>query len=894
MDPVYVNPYSKKDEISTQIDLIAELLNIGNHYWAIEICDEVILSIEGRGFSTSHRLLIYNHIIEIWESQILDLIGNFQVNWPLIANAYQILFEILALIGNYSQILENSILLARIFYKNELTSNKKIAQFLESTATLIQPHYYQGTLELLLIAWMLQEYRNPLENETDYHYDIRKVFNPLIKDVFIQIPPDQRLLFIFYLVFSSFQKFFPDQAENPEAFHEFLNKLFPVLETFAPDIVLKTFREIHSPKFKPQKVLDNIELMERTLHSVLTLKENHWAFMIVKKYCQMLLYGNKAWDMIRYLQNFIEITLKRGGYQTAYQAFLILTAQYPKKKPGFNMAIARICSQASRKFRKLSDKSLFVASMQQYRQCLVLPNKTEDFNKFQDYCYAFNDYYILKRGYLPVSEEEFWWVVFHRSIFEEGFRDIGKIALYRLGESTLPFIEKIFSEIVPATITKLQNIRENAMEIDLAGMKPFDIRLILRIFHNQPIELSSKIFYSGFCKNNYFQGEEMWEESHLTRLYSHLPIQNYDLNDLNAVNDLISQPESIPRFNPETGVTNLAQHEFGRISYLFLPQSIREYLDQLDLHTYHIPEVQVILDKTNPLNFPFEMIHDAQAPLGIKFAFGYRYENTNIVGIDFEGHKPRQETTSSYEGEGYHYNILTIGDLNGEFPQKWDNDLQTNHPFLAFPEGNQQQEFVNAKLNNLRHQIGKIDAISTQNGQYSSIVKKLKQGDYHIIYFAANLFYLPENPSESYFLTSDEKTISLNDIIEICDLGKKFNQIQGLDYIPPLLIFDGQILGPKNTITRSFHNLSALMQSFTLDSILGIMFRITRDYNLIINEYLGTFLNHLLLNESIGSALLYANRQLHSITFDFHALGYETPYVFFGGGGGTFNTLSPN
>ncbi|MHA1745121.1 MAG: hypothetical protein ACTSWW_03910 [Promethearchaeota archaeon] len=891
MDSVYVNPYSKKDEISRQIDLIAELLNIGNHYWAIEICDEVILSIEGRGFSTSHRLLIYNNIIEIWESQILDLIGDFQVNWPLIANAYQILFEILALIGNYSQILENSILLARIFYKNQLTSNKKIAQFLESTATLIQPHYYQGTLELLLIAWMLQEYRNPLENETDYHYDIRKVFIPLIKDVFIQIPPDQRLLFICYLVFSSFQKFLPDQAEKPEAFHDFLNKLFPVIETFAPDIILATFREIHTPKLDPRKVMENSELMKKTIHSVSILKENHWAFMIVKKYCQMLIYENKAWDMIRYLQNFIEITLKRGGYRTAYQSFLILAAQYPKKKIGFNMAIARIWSEASRKFRKLSDKSLFVASMQQYRQCLILPNNPEDLNKFQDYCYAFNDYYILKRGYLPVSEEEFWWIVFHRSIFEEGFPDIAKIALFRLGESTIPFMDKIFSEIVPSTITKLQSVRENAMEIDLAGMKPFDIRLIMRMFRNQPIELSSKIFYSGFCKNNYFRGEELWEEPQLARAYARLPIQTYDLNDLNETSDELSPPESIPRFDEETGVTNLAQHEFGRIAYLFLPQSIREYLDQLDLHSYHIPEVQIILDKTNPLDFPMEMIHDHQSPLAIKFAFGYRYENTNIVGIDFEGQKPRQETSSAFEGEGYHYNILTIGDLNGEFPQKWDNELQQNLPFLAFPEGNQQQEFVNAKLNNLRHQIGKMDTISTQNGQYNSIVKKLKQGDYHIIYFAANLFYLPDNPSESYFLTSDEKTISLNDITQICDLGKKFNQIQGLDYIPPLFIFDGQILGPKSTINRSFQEISALVQNFKMESVLGMMFRITRDYNLIINEYLGTFLNHLLLNESIGSALLHANRQLHSITFDFHALGYDCPYTLFGD---TSKTLSPN
>ena len=168
----------KDKEISLQIEQISELLKDRNQYWAIEICDQVIQSIEKRDFSTAHRLLIYNKIISIWENSILELIADFHVHWPLIANAYQILFEILALTGNYGQILGNSIRLARIFFKNQLASSKKIAQFLETNAVLLQPHYYQGALELLLITWRLQEYSNPLENETDYHYDIRKLFIP--------------------------------------------------------------------------------------------------------------------------------------------------------------------------------------------------------------------------------------------------------------------------------------------------------------------------------------------------------------------------------------------------------------------------------------------------------------------------------------------------------------------------------------------------------------------------------------------------------------------------------------------------------------------------------------------------------------------------------------------
>ena len=70
----------KDKEISLQIEQISELLKDRNQYWAIEICDQVIHSIERRDFSTAHRLLIYNKIISIWENSILELIADFHVN----------------------------------------------------------------------------------------------------------------------------------------------------------------------------------------------------------------------------------------------------------------------------------------------------------------------------------------------------------------------------------------------------------------------------------------------------------------------------------------------------------------------------------------------------------------------------------------------------------------------------------------------------------------------------------------------------------------------------------------------------------------------------------------------------------------------------------------------
>ena len=99
------------------------------------------------------------------------------------------------------------------------------------------------------------------------------------------------------------------------------------------------------------------------------------------------------------------------------------------------------------------------------------------------------------------------------------------------------------------------------------------------------------------------------------------------------------------------------------------------------------------------------------------------------------------------------------------------------------------------------------------------------------------------------------------------DNAKQRNELQGLPYFKPLLIFDGRIIDENNQpVSRFFSQIYNLTKSISSRHFLGIFARISNEFNDILQLYLGEFLNHILLNESIGSALLKANKQLFNIS----------------------------
>ena len=118
--------------------------------------------------------------------------------------------------------------------------------------------------------------------------------------------------------------------------------------------------------------------------------------------------------------------------------------------------------------------------------------------------------------------------------------------------------------------------------------------------------------------------------------------------------------------------------------------------------------------------------------------------------------------------------------------------------------------------------------------------------------------------------------------------AQKHNEIQGIPFFKPLIIFDGQIIDKLGKIiSRSFNQFSNISKLIGSKNLIGILARISIEFDEILKLFLGEFINRLFLRESIGSALLKAHKQLYNIVksienFSLSQTLLETHYVFYG------------
>jgi hypothetical protein len=123
--------------------------------------------------------------------------------------------------------------------------------------------------------------------------------------------------------------------------------------------------------------------------------------------------------------------------------------------------------------------------------------------------------------------------------------------------------------------------------------------------------------------------------------------------------------------------------------------------------------------------------------------------------------------------------------------------------------------------------------------------------------------------------------------------ARKHNKVQNIHFARPLLIFNGRVIvNSQEVIPRFFAHISKISKIFSSKHVLGIMARVSTEFNEPLQTFIGDFLEQILLSESIGSALLTANRRLF-LTARKLAMGdspnnelvqllHETHFVFYG------------
>ena len=827
-----------------KIAKIQNLLDDLNHFWAKELCNQIIKEIEIKIKPISERLNLYNILINIWESHIRILVSDLNNNWPLISDAYNFIFEILSIVNDSNRISEIGIRLVKIFYKIEFTKKTNMAKILETLALLIyDSENFQKSLELFFLAFVLNDgfLTTPSGDEC------LKSFNTLL----LKLSPEHRVILLNAFLIEIYDNFFDD---NTIKFQEFAELLFRISFQNFEFVLHKSLQNISQ---QPINFQEEMGLLEETIYSLQMMKEERWAFSIVKIYCNLLNKLNKNQKLEKFLYSFIEKSCKHGEYQTALNAYSYLDEIVNSNDSKFQLRRIKIWAEAAKYFGKLTDKSYFITTIKKFRELLKLP---DDPRFFQDYTYAFNEYYHLIRGRMSIDKEEFWWVAFHRSIFEEGFKDIAELSAKHLNISQLPIFDFLINNEIQKTLNMKSGLNKSNDPIDIGGMIPSKIIMKLRIPANKNIKMYSELFYtSGFSKPELVKIDEIWQEPQLIRLYLQLPF-----NDPSIKMPVQSQ---------------ISQVQFGKLAYLFLPQELRTFFSQLIIGKDHVPEIFIIMDEPG---YPFEMLHDENSSLGTKFAFGYRFDEPKLSPEKIVIQKQSEDIVN------LKYMLLAIGDLNKDFPKIWNENEKKYNPLFPFPESSKQLDFLESKINNLQPLVEKSTFLNSQSGIYQNIEKEITSGLYNIIYISSNIFYIEENPLQSYFITPDDHILSLQDIIEMLSFAQKHNEIQGIPFFKPLIIFDGQIIDKSGKIIyRSFNQFSNISKLIGSKNLIGILARISIEFDEILKLFLGEFINRLFLRESIGSALLKAHKQLYNIVksienFSLSQTLLETHYVFYG------------
>ena len=342
-----------------KIAKIQNLLDEFNHFWAKELCDQIVKEIEINIKAISERLNIYNILINIWESHVRNLVSDLYNNWPLIYDAYNCIFEILSTLNDSNRISEIGIRLVKIFHKINFTKNAKIAKILESLALLIyNSDNFQKSLELFFLSFYFNEdfFQTPSGDECLKH------FNSLL----LKLSAEHRDILLNAFLFEIYDGFFDDKNV---IFQDFAEMLYRISFQNFEFILHKSLQKISQQSINFE---EHIGLLEETIASLQMMKEERWAFSIVKIYCNILYKINKNQKLENFLYSFIEKSCKHGEYETALKTYSYLDEITYSNDSEFQIRSIKIWAEAAKNFRKLADKSYFVSAIKKAPRCDAL------------------------------------------------------------------------------------------------------------------------------------------------------------------------------------------------------------------------------------------------------------------------------------------------------------------------------------------------------------------------------------------------------------------------------------------------------------------------------------------------------------------------------------------
>ena len=811
-----------------------KLLFAANHQWGDRLLTNLYYKIEKSDWldvQKKHQLIMI--IANSWWMYLNSLSKDIKTNKvDLIkyVDAYKRFFSFLTKIDDF-YLLNNffNVLLQNFMTMDDL-SLPGITKFINSFCFIVrEKKEYQKLIELQILLTFVRKSVFPQEF---FNFSMEQIGRTIYK-----LEPGKRALFLHVLLENINLNFNLMEDSN-----EFVKTISKILINRIPSYLKNIFSDLNKIQINERNYESYIPELDELIYYLNDIGEDSWIIIIIKNVFIKLNKFSSYGDAVTYIRKFIDFAVNRNRFKLAFAIYDYLENIFLSKSDlGYDNILIELWLEAAKKFVSMNEKRFLLQSLEKLENHLKLPQSHEQI--FHYFCTS-NLLWQFKSIFFSLDQKEFWRMIFYRTLWEENDFDLAIKLIPHLDSKIQTAIQdpKKLYEQTKFLISDCFFFDDE--EYKLKSLKDdFQIRqMIFRINSNGLITYRLISFDEEIVEGRIFN--EYWNDVQLFEIF----------------NDVFSREKQLN--------FDFSLIELGKIMYLFLNNSIRNFFKQFEVKSLgKVPEIYFILDQ---MTIPFELVYDNNFFL-LKYSIGYIIGEPPLEGISFE----REEIYKSTSNKNS-YKVLLIECLNSTRPKAWNETTKKKELLFNFPNGIEEINYI-INFFNTTNKIEEISVLTGTDSTREKILSHIKTGQYSIIHFVGNLFYSKQNPFNSYFLTND------NELVTFFDINKMLKQINHSN--SPFIFFNTQMFdinGKK--LPNAMRAFGDIIKKMDINYTSGILARVIPIFDHETQAITSTFYINFLNKLSQGISLLkarqecIANRISMQIEQDLKVMGEQEGY----------------
>jgi hypothetical protein len=338
------------------------------------------------------------------------------------------------------------------------------------------------------------------------------------------------------------------------------------------DALTRLRREMLSLKEPP--LLEYLEGVGSTIFALQNIGEFDWVATIAENAYNRLRAVEKPVEAQGLLRSVIDTSFSRGAYQAVIQCYAILADEFQWDGVSLVPDLADLWLEAATRFRGLSEYH-FVTALTELNRVLPVPDDEEP-SSFTAFLKYKSILWALGSGVVIADEEDFWYTILYRAIYEEDMGNCVDLAVRMLRERCPRFTPEL-------------------------------VRMVERIRTSAP----------AYC----YELPDLSNQNIILRLPDGAPIKIIVGDQLQYTQDYVDDSSTVDFWDEVRAgqIKNVGIDLVGQISFLAMPLAIRNIVGCPIPEYGQEPNIFVISDS---ILINFERMTTVEGPLGLKLAIG--------------------------------------------------------------------------------------------------------------------------------------------------------------------------------------------------------------------------------------------------------------------------------